>query len=306
MDLRQLGYFISLFEEGSTTRAARRMNVVQPALSMQIAKLEDELGRKLFDRTSQGMVPTSAGEIAYRLFAPILRDLSEAKQQIVSRSSAVSGRIAVGLVASVATSVLARSLSAFARQYPEVEVSACDGYSSSLIESVRAGSLDFAIVNKGRRRSDLPAIDMLDEEMVAVTSAGSTHNLSSPLMFRDLAKLPLILPSKRNGLRLIIDKIAENEDIDLSIRLEVDAVATVEELVRSSEWVTVLPAIAVGRGLSEGALRAHRIVAPRVTRQIICVHNPRRPLSAAARLFVEVLTAELVAAAEILRAQGVD
>lgn len=304
MDIRQLGYFVSLFEEGSTTRAARRMNIVQPALSMQIAKLEDEFGRKLFERTSQGMVPTAAGDLAYRLFAPILRDLSEAKQQVISRSRAVSGRIAAGLVASVASSVLARSLSAFAGQYPEVEVSVCDGYSNSLIESVRAGSLDFAIINKGRRRSDLPAIDMLDEEMVVVTAAGSAHHLSSPLMFRDLANLPLILPSKRNGLRLIVDRIAENEDIELSIRLEVDSVVTVEELVRNSDWVTVLPAIAVSRGLSEGILRAHRIVAPRVTRQIICVHNPRRPLSAAARLFVEVMTAELVAAAEILRVQG--
>ncbi len=306
MDIRQLGYFVSLFEEGSTTRAARRMNVVQPALSMQIAKLEEELGQKLFERTSQGMVPTSAGDMAYRLFAPILRDLSDAKQRIASRSSTVSGRVAVGLVASVATSVLARSLSDFANQYPEVEVSACDGYSSSLMESVRAGTLDFAIVNKGRRRSDLPAIDMLDEEMVVVTSAGSQRNLASPLMFRDLAKLPLILPSKRNGLRLIIDRIAEDEDIDLSIRLEVDAVAAIEELVRHSDWVTVLPAIAVGRGLSEGTLRAHRIVAPRVTRQIVCVHNPRRPLSAAARLFIDVMTAELVAAAEILRMSGAD
>lgn len=301
MDIRQLGYFVSLFEEGSTTRAARRMNVVQPALSMQIAKLEGELGQKLFERTSQGMVPTSAGEMAYGLFAPILRDLQDAKQRMTSRSSAVSGRIAVGLVASVATSVLARSLSAFASQYPEVEVSACDGYSNTLIENVRAGALDFAIVNKGRRRMDLPVIDMLDEEMVVVTSAGSQRNLKSPLMFRDLANLPLILPSKRNGLRLIVDRIAEDEDVDLSIRLEVDSFTAIEELARHSDWVTVLPAIAVGRGLAEGTLRAHRIVAPRVTRKIICVHNPRRPLSPAARLFVQMMTAELVAAAEILR-----
>jgi DNA-binding transcriptional LysR family regulator len=306
MDIRQLGYFVSLFEEGSTTRAARRMNVVQPALSMQIAKLEDELGQKLFERTSQGMVPTSAGQLAYRLFAPILRDLSEAKQQVVSRASTVSGRIAVGLVASVATSVLARALTVFASQYPEVEISACDGYSDTLTESVRVGTLDFAIVNKARRRSDLPAIDMLDEEMVAVTSAANPRNLGSPLMVRDLASLPLVLPSKRNGLRLIIDKIAEDEDVDLSIRLEVDAVAAIEELIRNSDWVTVLPAIAVGRGLSAGVLRAHRIVAPRMTRQIVCVHNPRRPLSAAARLFVETVTAELTAAADILHRSGTD
>jgi len=306
MDIRQLGYFVSLFEEGSTTRAARRMNVVQPALSMQIAKLEEELKQKLFERTSQGMIPTSAGETAYRLFAPILRDLSEAKQQVINRSSTVRGRIAVGMVASVASSVLARSLSSFATQYPEVEVSACDGYSSVLMEGVRAGSLDFAILNKGRRRSELPTIDMLDEEMVVVTSAASARQLGSPLTFRDLANLPLILPSKRNGLRLIVDKIAEDEDVELSIRLEVDSVAAIEELVRHSDWATVLPAIAVGRGLQEGTLRAHRIVAPRVTRQIVCVHNPRRPLSAAARLFIEVMTAELAAGAEILRTPAGD
>jgi DNA-binding transcriptional LysR family regulator len=282
------------------------MNVVQPALSMQISKLEDELGQKLFERTSQGMIPTAAGETAYRLFAPILRDLSEARQQVISRSSTVSGRIAVGLVASVAASVLAQSLSVFASEHPGVEVSACDGYSSTLMDSVRAGALDFAIVNKGRRRSDLPTIDMLDEEMVVVTSAARARNLGSPLMFRDLVNLPLILPSKRNGLRQIVDRIAENEDLDLSIRLEVDSVAAIEELVRNSDWVTVLPAIAVGRGLSEGTLRAHHIVAPRVTRQIVCVHNPRRPLSAAARLFIEVMTAELLAAADVMRVSAGD
>jgi DNA-binding transcriptional LysR family regulator len=147
---------------------------------------------------------------------------------------------------------------------------------------------------------------MLDEEMVVVTSAARARNLGSPLMFRDLVNLPLILPSKRNGLRQIVDRIAENEDLDLSIRLEVDSVAAIEELVRNSDWVTVLPAIAVGRGLSEGTLRAHHIVAPRVTRQIVCVHNPRRPLSAAARLFIEVMTAELLAAADVMRVSAGD
>ena len=303
MDIRQLSYFVSLFEEGATTRAARRMNVVQPALSMQITKLEEEFGQKLFERTSQGMIPTSAGELAYGLFAPILRDLTDAREQMINRASTVRGRIAVGLVASVATSVLAHSLGLFAHQYPEVEVSACDGYSSALMDGVRAGTLDFAIINKGRRKLDLPAIEMLSEEMVVVTSAQSERDLPSPLKFRELAKLPLILPSKRNGLRLIVDKIAEDEDIDLSIRLEVDAFATIEQLIRDSDWVTVLPATAVGRGLAEGFLRAHSIVAPRVTRQIVCVHNPRRPLSAAARLFVDVITAELTAALPLNRSK---
>lgn len=306
MDIRQLSYFVSLIEEGSTTRAARRMNVVQPALSMQIAKLEDELSQKLFERTAHGMVPTAAGQAAYRLFAPILQDVSDAKAQLINRSGEVSGRISVGLIASVSMSVLARTLAVFSAQYPEVEISASDGYSSALIDNVRAGSLDLAIVNKERRKSDLPMFDVLDEELIAVTSAAAVHGLSSPLMFRDLAVLPLVLPSKRHGLRQIVNKVAEDESVDLAVRHEIDSIDAIEDLVRQSDFVTVLPAIAVHKGLADGSLRAHRIVAPRVTRQIACVHNPRRPLSAAARLFVEVLSLELGRAADSILDAGVE
>ena len=68
MDLRQIQYFIALFEDGSVTRAAKRLNIVQPALSMQIAKLEDELHQQLFERNAHGMAPTAAGRLMYRLF----------------------------------------------------------------------------------------------------------------------------------------------------------------------------------------------------------------------------------------------
>ena len=75
-------YFLCLADEKNVTRAARRLNIVQPALSMQIAKLEAELGQKLFDRSVQGMTLTSAGEALVRLTAPIVRDAEYARQEI--------------------------------------------------------------------------------------------------------------------------------------------------------------------------------------------------------------------------------
>ena len=71
LDLRQIQYFVCLYEERSVTRAARRLNVVQPALSMQINRLEKRLGTDLFERTARGMIPTSAGETMYRIYLPI-------------------------------------------------------------------------------------------------------------------------------------------------------------------------------------------------------------------------------------------
>ncbi len=82
MDLRQISYFVAVFEEGSMTRAARRVHVVQPALSMQIAKLERELGQRLFERLPKSMVPTAEGRTLYRLVQPILRDLAEARTRM--------------------------------------------------------------------------------------------------------------------------------------------------------------------------------------------------------------------------------
>lgn len=79
MDLRQIQYFIALFEDGSVTRAAKRLNIVQPALSMQIAKLEEELRQQLFERSAHGMSPTAAGRLMYRLFLPIMRDIAHAR-----------------------------------------------------------------------------------------------------------------------------------------------------------------------------------------------------------------------------------
>jgi LysR family nitrogen assimilation transcriptional regulator len=136
MDLKQISYFIALFEDGSVTRAAKRLSIVQPALSMQIAKLEDELHQQLFERNAHGMAPTAAGRLMYRLFLPIMRDLAHARQQLVQRDEVVTGHVSIGLIASVTESVLADSLSRFHARYPHVEVTVADGYSATFIDWV--------------------------------------------------------------------------------------------------------------------------------------------------------------------------
>ncbi|MEA2778743.1 MAG: LysR family transcriptional regulator, nitrogen assimilation regulatory protein [Rhodospirillaceae bacterium] len=298
MELRQLQYFTCLYEEGSMTRAARRLNIVQPALSMQIAKLEDEIGQKLFERSSKGMKPTEAGHDAYRLFLPILRDIVDARQQIAERSSKVIGQISVGMITSVTTSVLAATIADFTELYPEVTVSATGGYTPDLVQMVRTGMLDFAIVNRGRRKLDLPSIDIFDEELTLVSAKSTIIPVPTPITFRDVNKLKLVVPSKRHGLRTLIDAAAENEDFDLTPRIEIDELSAIEELVGSTDWVTILPAIAIHKGLKDGTLRAHLIVAPRVTRRVVAVHSNHRPLTPAARLFIESIAGKLTEAAE--------
>ncbi|WP_118183452.1 LysR family transcriptional regulator [Paraburkholderia phosphatilytica] len=293
MDLKQIQYFIALFEDGSVTRAAKRLNIVQPALSMQIAKLEEELNQQLFERSAHGMSPTATGRLMYRLFLPIVRDIAHARQQLLQRDEVVTGHVSIGVIASVTESVLADSLSRFHARYPHVEVTVADGYSATFIDWVSGGQLDAALINKPRTRLSLDSQPLLDEEMVLVTSA--THGPELPPTI-ELAKLPdleLVLPTKRHGLRGVIETAAQHENVLLAPRMEIDVLSTIVKLVAATRFATILPRIVIERAVGLGTLRAHPILAPRIVRHIVRISHPRRPLSAAAEALIEIVADEL-------------
>lgn len=301
MDLRQISYFVALFEEGSVTRAAERMHVVQPALSMQIAKLEREFDQRLFDRTPKAMVPTAAGRTLHRLVQPILREVAEARATMARLSQTVSGRVNVGVLSSVSMSVVPKILARYSTAYPDVELSLADGYTSCFIDNVNNGCLDIAIINKPPRRLGLIVDPLLDEEMVVVGGCNTPLPVPIPVRMRDLTKLDLILPSKRHGLRLELDRRVRAEDIALSPKLELDLTQAIADFVARSTSFTVLPSIAVSRQLVAGELRAYRIVAPRITRQLAVIHHPENPPTPAACRFIEILLEELCATATDLQ-----
>jgi LysR family nitrogen assimilation transcriptional regulator len=301
MDLRQISYFVALFEEGSVTRAARRVNVVQPALSMQIAKLERELEQKLFERLPKAMAPTAAGRTLYRLAQPILRDLAQARAHMKQLCSTISGRVTIGVLSSLASSIVPAALARFAEAYPQVEVSMADGYTSTFIEWVNAGTLDLAIINKPPRKIGLLTHPLLDEEMVVVGARDTPLPVPIPITMHDLAQIELILPSSRHGLRIELDRHLAAEEVTVAPKLELDSLSAIADFIARTRWFTVLPSIAVNRQLTDGSLKAYRIVKPRITRQLVAVHHPAQPMSAAATRLVEILAEELAAAARQLQ-----
>ena len=235
MELRQMQYFLCLAEEKNVTRAARQLNIVQPALSMQIAKLEAELGQKLFDRSVQGMTLTSAGEALVRLTAPIVRDAEYARQEMAQLGGRISGRVSVGLITSVAQSTMASSSATVASRYPEITLSACEGYTETLVDWVNTGQLDFALINVPRRKTPLAAHHIMDEEMVFACRKDSPVRPPAKLRFDHIANFDLVLPSKRHGLRLILDEHAAAVGIDLRPRLELDTLPALCDVIATTD-----------------------------------------------------------------------
>ncbi|MCH2555933.1 MAG: LysR family transcriptional regulator [Alcanivorax sp.] len=289
MELRQLKYFTCLYEEGSVTRAATRLNIVQPALSMQISKLEEELGQALFERTSKGMIPTEAGEQAYRLFMPLLGELLEARQTLIHRNGEISGRINAGLIASAANQALASTLAYFVEHHPNVDLQVSYGYSQNLIDRVLAGDLDFAVINQAFQQERLNRIDLVDEELLVATGAANRLRVPAPVPLAALSGMKLVLPSRLHGLRIVIDQALAALGLEVMPHLELDDLTVVESFLRRSDYVSVLPATVLRQGLEEGALRGYPLDSPGLTRRMVCVHDSRRPLTPAAHLFVDII-----------------
>lgn len=295
MELRQIQYFVCLFDEGTVTRAAKRLNIVQPALSMQIAKLEEELGQKLFTRSPQGMQPTNAGKQMYRLFLPILRDITHARDQLLHTDGELSGHINVGIIASIAQGVLADVLREYSDLHPKVTITVADGYSTMLADWVAGGQLDAAIINKPRRPLGLNIEHIIDEDLALITSADYRQPLPPSVPFRSVQTLNLALLTRHHGLRAIMESFAQAEDIELIPQLETDSVISILKLVEQTQFVTILPRIALANWPEPSRLRCYPIISPRLIRQAVCVTHPRRPLHPASAAFITMITKHMQA-----------
>jgi DNA-binding transcriptional LysR family regulator len=133
--------------------------------------------------------------------------------------------------------------------------------------------------------------------MVLACRTGRIGAATKPLPFETVAQFDLVLPSKRHGLRAILDSHAAGAGIDLKPRLELDTLPAICDVIASTDFVTILPTIALRQHLAAGKLRARRFVGPRIIRSIAWVHHPRRQVSVAAKAVLDIICGDLLQAA---------
>jgi len=296
MDLRQIQYFTCVYEEQNITRAAAKLHVVQPAVSMQIKKLEEELGTPMFERTARGVTPTPAGRAVYELYRPIMLDLRAARQSALELAGGVFGKLSIGIALSVANSVLGLTLSQYRERFPKVEVCIEESASEALMQKVVAGELDLAVVNTLPRRHGVNAVAFVREELVLVRRQDIGEDSRSFIQFDELAKMTLILPNSRSGYRSIVDARATEVNLDLLPMLSIDSPNAALDLVATNPYLAaILPASSV-RNVAGSPFRLQRIGEPALTRELTYIHRSHLPVSPPSREFLQVLKAELTRA----------
>jgi len=146
MELRQLRYFCAVAETASFSRAADKTHVSQPSLSQQIQKLEQELGVRLFDRLGRTVRLTEPGRTFLPRARNILHEVEEASSNIQESATAMGGSVSLGVIPTIAPYFLPRRLAVFAKKYPNVHVSVVEEITPVLLEALKSGGVDVAIM----------------------------------------------------------------------------------------------------------------------------------------------------------------
>lgn len=253
MDLRQLEYFVRVAELGSFTRAAQQLRIAQPALSRQVRLLEVELRQNLLVRNGRGALPTEAGTLLLEHGRGILHQVHRAKEDLNRARGGLSGRVAVGLPTSVARVLAVPLTREFRIRMPEATISLSEGLSVAMQESLVNGRLDIALLYGAKPSADIELTPLLDEAVYLVTPAAkgtatqkkskAAHPDKLPLV--ELATLPLIIPTKPNALRNLVEAELGALGLRPTIALEIDGVAAILELVADGLGHAVLPQSAV-------------------------------------------------------------
>ena len=246
MELRQLRYFVRVVELGSMSRAAVDLEVVQSALSQQIARLEGELATRLLQRSSKGVAPTEAGLAFFGQAQMALRHADEAVR--AAQQSRLSGSVSVGLAPTTASILGLPLMQAVRERYPDVRLHMVESLSGHLSGMLNARQLDLAVLfdpNPGRRWSVTPLV----EEKLFLIQARHQGRKPLPAKIRldDLKELPLILPSGVHGLRTTLDAAFSTGRMRRLLPMEIDSLAMLMDAVRSGLGCTIQPRAALAR-----------------------------------------------------------
>jgi DNA-binding transcriptional LysR family regulator len=199
MELRHLRYFVAVAEELHFRRAAERLHVAQPAVSEQVRKLEQELGVRLFDRNQRRVELTDAGSAMLTEARHVLRQAQVAQQAARSASDRTTQRLRIGYLGDALPNAVPRALRSLATATPRVQASLETGPAVSLIESVRDGRLDAAIVCLPAPVAGLQVVPLGAQNAVAALPAGDARAVRAEIDLEQMApERIVVLPRPGN------------------------------------------------------------------------------------------------------------
>lgn len=289
MRYERLDVISHVAELGSLSKAAKALGIAQSAVSRHIALLEERWGDRLFERTGRGVTLSGFGQ---RMLPQVRALLAQAQRldDLAHEASGIpSGVVHVGMLPSITRHVIGQLMTAMSAKYPAVLLRITEGFSGALDEQVTFGHLDLAVINRYGRTAPRGEEVLARMDTYLVGRPGNPLLATGQITFSQLSKVALAVPSAPNGLRAMLDQIARRKRVQLNIRIEIDTISAIKDVVRQSDVCGLMPYAAVYEEARAGMLMSARVLQPSIPRTITVGITRQRPISRATRAVLSEL-----------------
>jgi DNA-binding transcriptional LysR family regulator len=288
VSLRQLRALVVAAETGSFGRAAARLHLSQPALTVQIRTLEEALGLTLFDRSARGAQPTEAGRSLAQSFGRLLEELDQLVAGAQEQAARRSGTVHLAVLPSVAATLLPVALARLRRAHPGIRVLLRDAVARRVAEQVKAGDAELGIGILDGADAGLEAEPLFEDALVAVLPPGHALAARASVSPAVLAREPLVLTDPGSSVRALAERAFAEAGLTLRPAYEATYMSTAVALVRAGLGIGVLPATAVDLRMAP-LLETRPIEAPAMQRRILMLRRRGASLSPAADALAEAI-----------------
>jgi LysR family transcriptional regulator, cyn operon transcriptional activator len=242
LELRHLRYFVATLEAHNFTRAARQLNISQPALSHSISQLEERLGSKLFERSVSGIRLTPAGRVFEKTAYKILREIGAATQLVAESIGTIAGEIRLGFVKSVNVCWVPQMIGRFLRKYPQVKFSVESVDIADLESKLLAEKLDLGVGFLEESRQSLRTVELFSENLVLIANPKCQIPRLRSVDLNEIKRFPLVLLRRGFCTRELIEQDLANTGVELNVLAEFDSIEAIVSCVQAIPAISVLPA----------------------------------------------------------------
>ena len=247
MTITQLEYIIALDTYRHFATAADKCFVTQPTLSMQVQKLEDELGSKLFDRSKQPVIPTEIGEEIIQQARIILHEVKMMHQLITDKQGILKGELRIGIIPTLAPYLLPLFLQSFLAKYPDINIKVKEMTTDIIIDNLKAGKIDAGLLVTPLQDTSIKEYHLFYEELIAYVSKKNAAYKKTYVLADDIDLKELWLLEEGHCFRSQIINLCELKKLSKHqshFEYEAGSVETLRKMVEMNNGVTILPEMA--------------------------------------------------------------
>ncbi|QQL51586.1 hydrogen peroxide-inducible genes activator [Mucilaginibacter ginkgonis] len=274
MTVTQLEYVVAVDTYRSFVAAAEKCFVTQPTLSMQVQKLEDTLGVKIFDRSKQPVVPTEIGEDIIVQARVLLAEHQKIKEIITDRQKDLAGELKIGIIPTVAPYLLPKLISKFMAKYPQVKLMVWEQTTEQIIHQIKSGVLDCGILSTPLHEASLTETPLFYENFVAYVAKNSRLAPKKHITPDDIEMSELWLLNEGHCMRDQVLNVCQRRKSSRGfqhLEYNTGSIETLKRMVDQNDGMTILPELALSELTEKQLDKVRYFKSPEPAREISLV-----------------------------------